>query len=41
MPPTGCAGRCGDADTKHAPVPATTNDRPPGNHEDHELRLEY
>jgi hypothetical protein len=41
MPPTGCAGRCGDADTKHAPVPATTDDRPPGNHEDHDLRLEY
>jgi hypothetical protein len=28
MPPTGCAGRSGDADTKHAPVPATTDDRP-------------
>src|SRR6266516_856643 len=40
MPPTGCAGRCGDADTKHAPGPATTDDRAPGNHEDHDLRLE-
>jgi hypothetical protein len=38
---TGCAGRCGDADIRHAPAPATTNDRPPGNHEDHDLRLEY
>jgi hypothetical protein len=41
MPPTGCAGRYGDANTKHAPAPATTDDRRPGNHEDHDLRLEY
>ncbi len=39
--PTGCAGRCGDADIRPAPVPAITDDRPPGNHEDHDLRLEY
>ena len=38
---TDCAGRYGDDDIRHAPVPATTDDRPPGNHEDHELRLEY
>jgi hypothetical protein len=38
---TGCAGRGGDADIKPAPVPATTDDKPPGNHEDHDLRLEY
>jgi pimeloyl-ACP methyl ester carboxylesterase len=25
----------------HVPAPATTDDRPPGNHEDHDLRLEY
>jgi hypothetical protein len=36
----GCAGRCGDAAIKPAPVPVTTNDKPP-NHEDHDLRLEY
>jgi hypothetical protein len=28
--PTGCAGRCGDADTRRAPVPATTAARRPG-----------
>jgi len=39
--PTCCAGRCGDADIKPAPAPATTNDKPPCNHEDHDLRLEY
>jgi hypothetical protein len=38
---TVCAGRCGDADSRPAPAPATTDDRPPGNHEDHDLRLEY
>jgi hypothetical protein len=38
--PTGCAGRCGDADTRRAPVPATTAARRPGTHEDHDLRLE-
>jgi hypothetical protein len=38
---TGCAGRSGDADIRHAPVAATTDDKPPGNHEDHDLRLEY
>jgi hypothetical protein len=36
----GCAGRSGDADTKPAPAPATTNDKPT-DHEDHDLRLEY
>ena len=41
IPPTGCAGRSGDADIKPAPAPATTDDKPPGNHEDHDLRLEY
>ena len=35
-----CAGRYGD-DIKHAPAPATTDDRPPGNHEYHDLRLDY
>jgi hypothetical protein len=38
--PTGCAGRCGDAATRPAPVPATTAARRPGTHEDHDLRLE-
>ena len=38
---TGCAGRSGDADIKPAPVPATTDHRSPGNHEDRDLRLEY
>jgi hypothetical protein len=37
---TGRAGRCGDAAIRHAPAPATTNARPPGNHEEHELPLE-
>jgi hypothetical protein len=37
----GCAGRCGDDDIRHAPAPATTADRQPGTHEDHDLRLEY
>jgi hypothetical protein len=37
---TGCAGQHGNADIRHAPAPATTNDKPPGYHEDHELRLE-
>jgi hypothetical protein len=37
----GRAGRSGDADSRHAPAPATTNDKPPSNHEDHDLRLEY
>jgi hypothetical protein len=27
----------GDAAIRHTPAPATTNDRPPGNHEAHEL----
>jgi hypothetical protein len=31
---------CGGDDIKPAPVPATTDDRPPGHHEDHDLRLE-
>jgi pimeloyl-ACP methyl ester carboxylesterase len=35
---TGRAGRSGDADIRHAP--ATTHDRPPGNHEDHNRPLE-
>jgi pimeloyl-ACP methyl ester carboxylesterase len=34
------AGRSGDADSRHAPAPATTNDKPT-NHEDHDLRSEY
>jgi hypothetical protein len=38
--PTGCAGRCGGADIRRAPAPATTADKQPGTHEDHELRLE-
>jgi hypothetical protein len=38
--PTGCAGRCGDADTTRAPAPATTAARRPGIHEGHDLRLE-
>jgi pimeloyl-ACP methyl ester carboxylesterase len=37
--PTGCAGRSGDTDLRHAPAPATADDRPPGNHDDHDLRL--
>jgi len=28
-------------DIKPAPAPATTDDKPPGNHEHHDLRLEY
>jgi hypothetical protein len=36
---TDCAGQHGDADIRHTPAPATTDDKPPGN-EDHELRLE-
>ena len=35
-----CAGQCGDADIRHAPAPATTDDKPPSNHEDHDLRPE-
>jgi hypothetical protein len=38
---TDCAGRCGDDDISHAPAPATTDDRPPGHHEHHDLRLDY
>jgi SRSO17 transposase len=38
--PTGCAGRCGDADNRPAPAPATTTGKPT-DHEDHDLRLEY
>jgi hypothetical protein len=38
---SGCAGRSGDADIKPAPVPATTDHKPPGNREDRDLRLEY
>jgi hypothetical protein len=38
---TDYAGRLGDADIRHAPAPATTDDKPPGNHEDHDLWLEY
>jgi hypothetical protein len=37
---TGCAGQHGDADIKPAPAPGTPKGRPPGKHEDHELRLE-
>jgi hypothetical protein len=28
-------------DIKPAPAPATTDDKPPGNHEHHDLREEY
>jgi hypothetical protein len=35
MPPTDCAGRSGDADIKHAPVPATTTGKPT----DHEITI--
>jgi hypothetical protein len=38
---TGCAGRCGDDDISNAPAPATTDDKPHGTHEDHDLRLRY
>jgi hypothetical protein len=38
--PTGCAGRCGGADNRPAPAPATTTGKPT-DHEDHDLRLEY
>ena len=31
---TGCAGRSGDADIKPAPEAATTDDKPPSNHDD-------
>jgi hypothetical protein len=37
---TGCAGHGGDAASKPALAPATTNDKPPSSHEDHDLRLE-
>jgi hypothetical protein len=37
---TGCAGRPGGGDIRPAPVPATTNDRPRGNREDHGRWLE-
>jgi len=36
---TGCAGRGGGADSRPAPVPATTAGKPPSSHEGHELRL--
>jgi hypothetical protein len=39
-PPTGGAGRCGGADNRPAPAPATTTGKPT-DHEDHDLRLEY
>jgi len=35
------AGRFWRRDIKPAPAPATTDDKPPGNHEHHDLRLEY
>jgi hypothetical protein len=38
---TGGAGRSGEVDIRHAPAPGTTDNRPPGNHDDHDLRLEY
>jgi len=38
---TSRAGRSGDADSKHAPTPATTSDKPRSNQEDHDLRLGY
>jgi hypothetical protein len=40
--PAKLAGRCGDADIRHAPAPAITDDKPPpGSHEDHDLRLDH
>jgi len=30
-----------DADIRHAPAPATIDDKPLGNHEGHDLRLKY
>jgi hypothetical protein len=36
---TGCAGRCGDDDIKHAPAEPTTSDKPPSSHEHDEVRL--
>ena len=36
---TGCAGRGGDAGSKPALVPATTDGKPPRNHEDHDHYL--
>jgi hypothetical protein len=36
----GWPGRSGDADSRPAPAPATTNGKPT-DHEDHDLRLEY
>jgi hypothetical protein len=41
MPATGCAGPGGDAASRPALVPATTDSKPPNSHEDHDLRLEY
>ena len=38
---TGCAGRGGDAASRPALAPATTDGKPPSSHEDHDLRLEY
>jgi hypothetical protein len=35
---SGCAGLCGDVDIRPAPAPATTADRQPGTHDDHQLR---
>jgi pimeloyl-ACP methyl ester carboxylesterase len=35
----GRAGRCGGADSRHAPAPATTSDKPRSNQEGHDLRL--
>jgi hypothetical protein len=34
-------GRSGDADIRHAPAPAITDDKPPDNHDDHPRRLGY
>jgi hypothetical protein len=35
---TGCAGRGGDDDIRLAPGPATTDGKPPGSRERHELQ---
>jgi hypothetical protein len=38
---TGCAGRGGDVSARPALVPGTTADKPPSNHEGHDIRVEY
>lgn len=41
MRSAGCAGPSGGAVTRPDPEPATTTDKPPIRHEDHDLQLEY